>query len=125
MLAVAGFLCLAAAVGVHQWNLRRGVYRRVPVDVLTLVAVSALVGWFSLDGGALVARALFGIEALALLACVLYLTFGSHFPRGELSVSVGDRLPDFQLPDSEGERFDARSLYGKSAALYLFYRGDW
>lgn len=125
MLLIAGLLCLAAALGVYRWNLRRGVYPRVPLEILALLAVSVVAGYLALPGGGTVARAAFAVEVLALTAGVLYLLFGSHFPRHELSVSVGDRLPDFELPDSEGGRFDSRSLIGKAAALYLFYRGDW
>lgn len=125
MLVLAGLLCLAAAVGVHHWNLHRGVYHRVPYEILALVVAAALAGYFSLEGGGLLAVVSFAVEALVLSAALLYLLFASHFPRRRLSLSIGDRLPEFALPDSEGGRFDSSSLIGKKAALYLFYRGDW
>ncbi|HXV64994.1 MAG TPA: hypothetical protein VEK15_30145 [Vicinamibacteria bacterium] len=126
MLAIAGALSLAAAVAVHQFNLRRGVYHRIPYESILLVGVSVLFGLAAVvrDGG-MVALVLFAIELAASSALVVYLFAGARFPRSELSVRVGDKLPRFELTDSTGRRFDSATLEGKSAALYLFYRGNW
>jgi peptidoglycan/LPS O-acetylase OafA/YrhL len=60
---------------------------------------------------------------LALFAVVtIYLP---QLDRAPLAVSVGDRFPDFTLTTSAREPFSPRDLRGKTAALYIFYRGDW
>ncbi len=44
-----------------------------------------------------------------------------NLPRGELAVHPGDPFPEFTLLTSTREPFSP----SKSAALYIFYRGDW
>jgi hypothetical protein len=59
---------------------------------------------------------------------VLFVAFTAYLPnleRTELAVKAGDRFPDFTLKTSLREQFSPRDLRGKSAALYIFYRGDW
>ena len=59
---------------------------------------------------------------------VLFIGITAYLPRlerAQLAVDVGDRFPDFTLSTSEGESFSPRDLRGKTAALYIFYRGDW
>ncbi|HSF14129.1 MAG TPA: hypothetical protein VLK65_01100 [Vicinamibacteria bacterium] len=126
MLAIAGALSLAAAAAVHYLNLRRGVYHRVPYESILLIGVSALLGLAAVarEGG-IGALVLFALELAALSVLVAYLLSGARFPRSELSVRVGDKLPRFELTDSAGGCFDSATLEGKSAALYLFYRGNW
>jgi len=65
------------------------------------------------------------VAGCAALIFVLYVFWYSRFDRiasGQLS--VGSKLPDFQLPDSDGEQFDSALLRGSPAVL-LFYRGNW
>jgi hypothetical protein len=44
---------------------------------------------------------------------------------GGLAVRPGDPFPELTLPTSTGATFFSRDLAGRSAALYIFYRGDW
>jgi len=65
------------------------------------------------------------VAGVAALILVLYVFWYSRFDRiasGQLS--VGSKLPGFELADSEGEQFDSASL-GGSPAVLLFYRGNW
>jgi peroxiredoxin len=56
---------------------------------------------------------------------LLYIFWYSRFGRLESALlSVGSKLPQFELTDSDGERFDSDSLSGSPAVL-LFYRGNW
>jgi len=45
-------------------------------------------------------------------------------PVGNIRVSVGDMVPDFQVLDSEGTQFSAQELKGQRT-LFKFYRGSW
>ena len=69
-----------------------------------------------------------GVMALAALVAVAVVyvhSFRSSAERPELAVSPGDPFPEFSLATSTGGRFSPSELRGKSAALYVFYRGDW
>jgi peroxiredoxin len=44
---------------------------------------------------------------------------------GRTAPAVGDRLPDFALPNSRGVYFDARSLLAQGPLVLSFNRGGW
>jgi hypothetical protein len=126
MVAIAALLLLASGLFVFFWTVRRGVYRRYPYELFVLAGASALVGLFAaLESPGPVSVALAAVEGIALALLVAYVVKGARFSRGDVAVKVGDRFPAFRLPDSEGGAFESASMVGKSAALYLFYRGDW
>lgn len=126
MIATVGILLLASGVALFYWTLGRGIYRRIPYELFALVGAAALLGVVAaIERPEVATVALFVVELAALLLLTWYVGVGARFPRGEVSVKVGDPFPHFRLPDSEGGEFDSSSLAGKSTALYLFYRGDW
>ena len=43
----------------------------------------------------------------------------------EKSISTGDKLPNFSLPNALGEEVTLKSLLSKSALVISFYRGGW
>jgi hypothetical protein len=52
--------------------------------------------------------------------------FSVYWGRGRMSVlRVGDRFPEFSLPNTEGHEVTRSSMLDKGAALMLFYKGDW
>ncbi|MDA0679930.1 MAG: peroxiredoxin family protein [Proteobacteria bacterium] len=60
-------------------------------------------------------------------ACIfgIYVFWYSRFGRVPSALlAVGNRLPAFELPDSDGGRFSSGELLG-SPAVVLFYRGNW
>jgi hypothetical protein len=126
MMAAAAMTLLALGVAHFYWTLRRGTYRRIPFELFAFVGASVLVGFLAaIERPGVLTAGLFVAELLGLVLLVWYVAVGARFPRGEVSVKVGDPFPQFRLPDSEGREFDSSSLAGKSTALYLFYRGDW
>jgi peroxiredoxin Q/BCP len=52
--------------------------------------------------------------AVVLLASLLLVT-------GAAALEVGDRAPDFSLPDQNGKTFQLSDLRGKSNAVIAFY----
>jgi len=44
---------------------------------------------------------------------------------GRESVTLGDRAPDFRLPDASGEPVALASLLARGPAVIAFYRGVW
>lgn len=84
--------------------------------------------------GALVAAFLSGRRTRMLVVAVtVVLGVAVFYPHSvktrtstaELAIVVGDTFPAVTLPTSNGTVFSSVALRGRSAALYLFYRGDW
>jgi hypothetical protein len=68
--------------------------------------------------------------SLPLLLTVLLWFYSFYFSvfHGGQRVSklrVGDRFPDFALPDTEGRPVTLASVIAQGPALLLFYKGDW
>lgn len=125
MLAVFGILLLIVSAIVFRWTLSKGWYRRYPHEQFVLVGASVLVGLTAaLERPSFFRIALLIVELAAFAMLTWYMTAGARFSRGKIAVRVGDRFPDFELPDSRGETFDSSLLEGKTS-LILFYRGHW
>lgn len=126
MLSVLGILFVALAVGVFFWTLRNRSFRRYPWEIFVLLGVAISLGALAAaERPSLLNGLLLLVELGALAASLLYLGLGARFPRSKVRVGAGERLPRFSLPDSTGKLFHSEDLEGKTAALYLFYRGDW
>jgi hypothetical protein len=93
-----------------------------PVYVLMLGSVGAAMA----SGGRAALRysavGITGLVTLLFLVVTLGIGWLSH---GEIAVRVGEPFPDFRLQTSTKEWFSPSQLKGQSAALYIFYRGDW
>jgi len=93
-----------------------------PVYVLLLASVGVALA----SGGRAALR--YGTVGLTGLVTVLFLvvTLGiGRLSHGEIAVRAGEPFPDFRLQTSTKEWFSPSQLKGRSAALYIFYRGDW
>jgi cytochrome oxidase Cu insertion factor (SCO1/SenC/PrrC family) len=126
MLSTLTVLFFASAVGVFFWTLRSRGFRRYPWEIFVLLGIAVSLGVLAaMARPSLLNWLLLAIAIVALAAALLYLGRGARFARGSVSLKAGERLPSFTLPDSTGELFHSDELEGKTAALYLFYRGDW
>jgi len=123
-LAVACSLVACVGVFLDYLNLRR------KYPLLTLAGVTAclvLSGWCLVrqPSGAL----LFRLSVPLLLSGLLlfYVFYFSVLHGGQLvsKLRVGDRFPDFNLPDSAGRAVTLAAVVARGPALFLFYRGDW
>ncbi|MGH7822727.1 MAG: hypothetical protein ACREQ9_23465 [Candidatus Binatia bacterium] len=94
----------------------------LPVYALLLGSVGAAVA--SRRRGAL-RWITIGAAALVTLLFVAHTTFVSRLDRGELAVRAGEPFPEFTLETSAKQSFSPSELQGRSAALYVFYRGHW
>jgi hypothetical protein len=116
-LAIAGILVFSL-IPTYQ------VYTTYPWPSYLLLALSAGVALRSparwRRKGSVVALA-----GTLLVFLVAYTGYLSKLDRPPLAVSIGDRFPDFTLTTSLQDRFSPSDLRGKTAALYIFYRGDW
>jgi len=65
------------------------------------------------------------VAVAAALILLVYIFWYSRFGRIEsMALSVGARLPQFTLADTDRNEFDSKSLLGSPAVL-MFYRGNW
>ncbi len=71
-------------------------------------------GWWPMSA-ALLSGAMFALYTF------WYSTFGRY---DSPALSVGNRLPEFELPDYDGKLFRSAELIGNPAVV-LFYRGNW
>ena len=125
MLVLAGLALLVLAAFVFRWTVLHGRYRRYPYEQFVLVGASVIVGFQAFyQGPGWLSGAAFAVEAAVFGALTWYMSKGARFRRGHVSLSIGERFPDFRLPQSTGGVFDSASLEGQTA-LYLFYRGHW
>ncbi len=125
MVAALGLVCLVLSAVAFFLRLRLGLFSRFPYEQFLLVGAAFVLGLVAAiaEPGA-VTLALLAIEAAAFVLVVRYLGIGTRIPGEGVAVKSGERFPDFALPDSEGGTVDSRSLLGSSAALFVFYRGD-
>ncbi len=42
-----------------------------------------------------------------------------------MAISVGDKMPAFELPDQNGENWNLDEQLSGGPVVLVFYRGDW
>lgn len=123
MLIVSALL-LVAAIAVYVLVPAFLIYWQYPWPTYGLLAAS--LGCAVASRSRSTARRLtIGITSLTTLLFLGYTLFLSQLDRPRLALEVGDRFPTFSLATSTGETFYSADLVGHTAALYIFYRGDW
>lgn len=96
----------------------------LPVMLALAAAGTLIAGWEQfVEGTTGWGPMVVSLSAVSILS--LYIFWYSRFGRiASASLSVGSKLPDFELPDSNGEIFRTADLSGSPAVL-MFYRGNW
>lgn len=100
------------------------VYMKYPWPSYVLLGLSVVTA-FGSRAGRWKKGAVVGFTSVLLVSFVLITGYLPKLDRPRLAVDVGDRFPDFTLTTSRNEPFSPADLRGKSAALFIFYRGDW
>jgi hypothetical protein len=74
-----------------------------------------------------VAGPIFGVLSLAVLGFFLMMTLvgARQLPESAGAPKVGEKAPDFTLPDSQGRPVSLSGVSGSSWVLLIFYRGYW
>jgi hypothetical protein len=103
-----------------------GFYRLYPVETYALMAIAIWLAWRGARRrGGWWRYATCGFNCVVLALFVYWTMAFSQLPERTLSVSVGEPFIPIALTDHNGGFFNSADLLGKSAALYLFYRGHW
>lgn len=122
---LAPLLVIAAFAGYLALTFGLALFQRVPYASLLVAASGVALGiWRAAQrpGAGTLAAAVASV-ALAGFGAWWIFGYSMYGPREE-QPGVGDRFPDFTLPDSTGATFELASARGRPIVL-LFYRGDW
>jgi ABC-type dipeptide/oligopeptide/nickel transport system permease component len=119
-------ICMLAGPGLYLALSFVGIYRLYPIESYVLMAVAIWLAWWAARRkGGWWHYGVCGLNSV-MLAMFIYWTMSlSQLPEVKLPVAVGKPFISITLSDHNGSTFDSENLVGKSAALYLFYRGDW
>jgi cytochrome oxidase Cu insertion factor (SCO1/SenC/PrrC family) len=91
----------------------------VTAAVATVLAVLALVrarrwpAWLALG------------LSVVVLALSAWVNVAARVPGGPPLVRVGERAPDFTLPDASGRPVSLADYRGQQPVVLVFYRGEW
>ncbi|MBL4687772.1 MAG: hypothetical protein JKY37_24490 [Nannocystaceae bacterium] len=103
----------------------------VPARPVAHVVAMLLGAVFSVVGLALAVRdgpwstsAALAVPTLMMSGLFFYLLTQRKTPLGEIRIKLGDTLPAFATPDSEGHVFETATLAGQRV-LIKFFRGRW
>ena len=66
-----------------------------------------------------------GVSALLLVAGGWFNLVGARVPATPTALRVGERPPDFTLPDAAGRPVSLAEFRGKKPVVLVFYRGYW
>ena len=103
-----------------------GFYRLYPLESYVLMAIAVWLSWSAArSSGGWWRYATCGFVSFILALFVYWTLAFSQLPDQQLSVSVDEEFIPITLTDHNGKTFHSSDLVGETAALYLFYRGDW
>jgi cytochrome oxidase Cu insertion factor (SCO1/SenC/PrrC family) len=112
---VAGYILLfqVAAVRNHpQIHVATAAVATV-LAVLALVRARRWPAWLALG------------LSVVLLALGVWVNVAARIPGGPPLFRVGERPPDFTLPDATGRPVSLADYQGKKPVVLVFYRGEW
>jgi cytochrome oxidase Cu insertion factor (SCO1/SenC/PrrC family) len=125
-LAALSVLVSVTAIGVYSRFLRVAAVRNNPEGYVAAFAIAAVIA-----GLAVALRRRWYTWAVLVLSIVLVLG-GAAFnfvlariPAVQTTLRVGERAPEFTLPDATGRPVALADYRGKKPVVIVFYRGYW
>jgi len=125
-LAALSVLVSVTAIGVYSRFLRVAAVRNNPEGYVAALAIAAVIA-----GLAVALRRRWYTWAVLVLSVMLVLG-GAAFnfvlariPAVQTTLRVGERAPEFTLPDATGRPVALADYRGKKPVVIVFYRGYW
>jgi cytochrome oxidase Cu insertion factor (SCO1/SenC/PrrC family) len=127
-LAVLSIVLAVGAVAAYALLLRIPVVRNHPeAYVIAFAAATALAALAVVRARARrwPAWLALGLSGLLLVLGAWYNVVGARVPDTPTTLRVGERPPDFTLPDASGRPVALADYRGKKPVVLVFYRGYW
>ena len=103
-----------------------GIYRLYPMESYALMALAVGLSWRTARrAGGWWRYGAFGFNSIMLVMFMYWTILFSQMPEQKIPLVIGKPFTPITLTDHNGNLFNSANLIDKSAALYLFYRGDW
>ena len=131
----AGFIVAVGGLFSYEYFAQFPVTRDFPWANLLLFGIGAallLVGLFRAFGRPQVFRGKILGSIFAMIALLLFTFFGyeifyilKQVPASAQAPRIGEKGPEFSLPDQDGKQVALADLLSPNGALLIFYRGYW
>jgi cytochrome oxidase Cu insertion factor (SCO1/SenC/PrrC family) len=127
-LSVASVLLVVGAIAAYVLLIRVPLVRNHPGAYVAAFALAAALAVLALARGrgrrwpAWIALAL---SSALLVAGIWFNVAVARIPASPTVLRVGERPPDFTLPDAEGRPVTLAEFRGKKPVVLVFYRGYW
>ena len=126
MISALSLIFMFAGLALYFVLTFAGIYRLYPMESYVLMAVAIGLAWRTARSKRGWWRySVCGFNSVMLVMFIYWTMFFSQLPEQKIPVVVSKPFIPITLTDHNGNLFNSANLIGKSAALYLFYRGDW
>ncbi len=120
------FLMSLAGIQIYFVFLWLGVYRRYPIETYALMLLGTLLAfWAARQKKSFWRFALAFMNGFLLIFILAWTLHYSRLPDRIIPFRAGQAFPSITLADQDERPFASDDLKGKTAVLYIFYRGDW
>lgn len=127
-LAGLSVVLAVGAVGAYARLLRFAVVRNHPEGYVVAFAVATALAALAVArarGRRWPAWLALGLSSLLLLGGAWFNFVGARVPDAPTALRVGERPPDFTLPDAAGRPVSLSDYRGDRPVVLVFYRGYW
>jgi AhpC/TSA family protein len=130
-----GFVVAVGGLFSYEWFAQFPITRDSPWANLLLFGIGAallLIGLFRAFGRPQLYRGKVFGSIFALISILLFVFFAyeifyvlKQVPLSAQAPRVGEKAPDFSLPDQNGKQVGLADLLSPNGAVLIFYRGHW
>jgi len=125
-LTILSVLVCAATIAAYALLLRVPAVRNHPEGYVAAFALAATVaGLAAALGRRWYAWTALALSVALLLSGAMFNFVLARIPEPHTTLRVGERTPDFSLPDAGGQTVSLAEYRGKKPVVLVFYRGYW
>jgi len=124
-LAALSVVVAIGAVAAYVLLLRVAVVRNHPEGYVVAFALATVLAVVRARARRWPAWLALGLSSLLLVASAWFNFVAAQVPDAPTALRVGERPPDFTLPDTAGRPVSLADYRGKKPVVLVFYRGYW